>query len=465
VTIVTEEFRGLYGVVTTSLGQPALPPVYIAHPIVSVPHPEMRGRAEPAMSAIVDIATSRGDGTATLVDTGLRAAPSSAPAPQRAEVAPIRGGDVPRGHAGTSPTSPAVLDIERIAVEDDPDAVFERFAREGWTDGFPIVPPTEERVRRMLAGGGFDPSASLGPMPPSWGEATIASLAVNAVMAGCRPEYFPVVVTAVKAMLAAPFNLYGVQGTTNPATPVIIVNGPIARALDINAGGNLFGQGFRANATIGRAVRLIMTTVGGGVPQKADKSTLGNPAKYTCCFAENEARSPWAPLHVERGFDAGTSTVTVFGGAAPANIIEKSKTADAMLQTIARAMAASGSNNMFMSQEALIVLGPEHAALAARQGYDKARVRQTLFEHASIPFAHIGQSNADVLSVWRGPCIDEVDGERTLRIVEKPADILIVVAGGAGNHSASIPGWYSRSVTLPIVNAASASPAVELRRG
>jgi hypothetical protein len=342
--------------------------------------------------------------------------------------------------------------LERITVDDEPDAIFERFAREGWTDGLPIVPPTEERVARMLAGSDFDPSSSLGRMPPSWGEATIAKLAVNAVMAGCTPEYFPVIVAAVKAMLAKPFNLYGIQGTTNPATPVIIVNGPIAREIGINARGNLFGQGFRANATIGRAIRLIMTTIGGGVPQRADKSTLGNPAKYTCCFAENEADSPWAPLHVERGFEADTSTVTVFGGAAPANIIEKSKTADDMLRTIARAMAVSGSNNMFMSQEALLVLGPEHAAIAARQGFDKERTRRTLFEHARIPFAHIGQSNAEVLSVWRGNCIDEVDGQRTLRIVEKPEDILIVVAGGAGNHSASIPGWYSRSVTLPIVS-------------
>jgi hypothetical protein len=232
---------------------------------------------------------------------------------------------------------------------------------------------------------------------------------------------------------------------------VIVVNGPIVRELGINARGNLFGQGFRANATIGRAVRLAMTTIGGGVPQHADKSTLGNPAKYTCCFAENEAQSPWAPLHVERGFTPDTNTVTVFGGAAPANIIEKSKTADDMLQTIARAMAVSGSNNMFMSQEALVVLGPEHAAIAARQGYDKARVRRALFEHARIPFTEIGQSNADVLAVWRGNCIDEADGRRTLRIVEKPEDILIVVAGGPGNHSASIPGWYSRSVTLPLL--------------
>jgi hypothetical protein len=398
--------------------------VYVPHPIVSVPHPEMRGRAEPVMAAIVEVAT--GTGAPASGATGLHAT------------------------AGVSRPAAAAEVVERITVEDDPEAIFERFAGEGWTDGLPIVSPTAERVARMLAGSDLDPAFSLGPMPPRWGEATIAKLAVNAVMAGCKPEYFPVIVTAVKAILGKPFNLYGIQGTTNPASPVLIVNGPIAREIGVNARGNLFGQGFRANATIGRAIRLIMTTIGGGVPQQADKSTLGNPAKYTCCFAENEAQSPWAPLHVERGFDALTSTVTVFGGAAPANIIEKSKTADEMLETIARAMAVSGSNNMFMSQEALLVLGPEHAAIAARQGFDKERVRQTLFERARIPFEQIGQSNADVLGVWRGNCIEDVAGRRTLRIVERPEDIVIVVAGGAGNHSASIPGWYSRSITLPI---------------
>ncbi len=196
-----------------------------------------------------------------------------------------------------------------------------------------------------------------------------------------------------------------------------------------------------------------MTTVGGGVPQQADRSTLGNPAKYTCCFAENEADSPWEPLHVERGFAADTSTVTAFGGAAPANIIEKSKTAAEMLRTIAQAMAVPGSNNMFMSQEALVVLGPEHAAIAAREGFDKRRIRETLLEQAIIPFERIGKSNADVLAVWRANCIEEQGGRRTLRVVEKPDEILLVVAGGAGNHSASIPGWYSRSVTLPIARA------------
>jgi hypothetical protein len=418
-------------VCTTSLGQPSLPAVYIQHPIVSVPDVEMEGRAEHAMTAMVALAAAGRE-----TEAG------------------------PRAQAVT-----AVLD--RITVADDPEAIFDLFTREGWTDGLPIVPPTAARVAEMLACTDLEPGASLGAMAPRWGEATITKIAVNAVMAGCKPEYFPVVVTAVKAILARPFNLYGVQGTTNPASPVLIVNGPLARELDINARGNLFGPGFRANATIGRAIRLVMTTIGGGVPQQADKSTLGNPAKYTCCFAEHEAGSPWAPLHVERGFDAATSTVTAFGGAAPANIIEKSKTAVEMLETIARAMAVSGSNNMFMSHEALLVLGPEHAAIAARQGFDKARVRRTLFEQARIPFEHIGGSNADVLRVWRGPCIDEADGRRTLRIVEKPEDVLIVVAGGAGNHSASIPGWYSRSVTMPITRADGRPirSVAELKRG
>ena len=401
--------------------------MYVPHPIVSVPHPEMRGRAEPVMAAIVEIATETG--AYANGPTGLHTA------------------------AGASRPAAAAAVVERITLADDPETIFDRFASEGWTDGLPIVPPTEERVAQMLAFSDLDPSFSLGPMPPRWGEATIAKLAVNAVMAGCKPEYFAVIVTAVKAILAKQFNLYGIQGTTNPASPVLIVNGPVAREIGVNARGNLFGPGFRANATIGRAIRLIMTTIGGGVPQQADKSTLGNPAKYTCCFAENEANSPWAPLHVERGFEAATSTVTAFGGAAPANIIDKSKTANEMLETIARAIAVSGSNNMFMSQEALLVLGPEHASIAARQGFDKKRVRQTLFEHARIPFEQIGQSNADVLGVWRGNCIEDVDGRRTLRIVEKPEDIIIVVAGGAGNHSASIPGWYSHSVTLPLTRA------------
>ncbi|MBI3966879.1 MAG: hypothetical protein HY329_14700 [Chloroflexi bacterium] len=342
---------------------------------------------------------------------------------------------------------------ERISVPDTLEAAYERFYDEGWTDGLPIVPPTEERVQRMLAYSDLDPAHSLGSVPPKWGQATIAKLAINAVMAGCKPEYFPVVVTAVKAVLEQQFNLYGIQGTTNPVTPILVLNGLIARELDVNCRGNLFGPGWRANATIGRALRLIMTTIGGGVPQVGDKSTLGSPAKYTCCFAENEAESPWEPLHVERGFAAETSTVTAFGGAAPTNIIEKSKTAAEMLYTIAQAAAMQGSNNMFMSQEAMIVIGPEHAAIAGRAGLDKRAVRQQLFEHAHISFDRITEGNAEIIRHWRVGCVDEQDGRSTLRMVEKPDDLVVVVAGGAGNHSASIPGWYTRSVTLAIAKA------------
>lgn len=414
---------------TASLGQPGLPAVYIPHPIVSVPHPTMRKRAEPVLGSIVQVLTGedRGNGHGT--------------------------SELHAHLTGAAPRAIGVRAPERLLVPDDPEAIDERFAREGWSDGLPIVPPTPARVAAMLAYSDLDPSTSLGLMPPRWGETTVAKLAVNAVMAGCKPDYFPVVVAAARAILGRPFNLYGVQGTTNPASPILVLNGPIARELGVNAGGNLFGPGFRANATIGRAIRLIMNNVGGGVPQQADKSTLGSPAKYTACFAENEAESPWEPLHVERGFDAETSTVTAFGGAAPANIIEKSKTAAEMLRTIARAMAAPGSNNMFMSGEAMVVIGPEHASIAAAEGFDKAAVRQALFEHARIPLAAVGRGNAEVLAAWRGPLIEDRNGEWTARIVDRPDDIVIVVAGGPGNHSASIPGWYTRSVTVPITRA------------
>jgi hypothetical protein len=210
-----------------------------------------------------------------------------------------------------------------------------------------------------------------------------------------------------------------------------------------------------------------MTTVGGGLPHQSDRSTLGSPAKFTCCFAENDAANPWTPFQVDQGFGAETSTVTAFAGAAPANIIEKSKTAAEMLNTIAQAVAVSGSNNMFMSQQALVVLGPEHAAIAAHDGYSKEQVRQTLFEQACISFDRISSGNADVLAVWRAPNIEETASHRILRVVEKPEDILVVVAGGAGNHSASIPGWYSRAVTLPITHADGTpiGSVQELKRG
>jgi hypothetical protein len=187
----------------------------------------------------------------------------------------------------------------------------------GWSDGLPIIPPTPDRVQHMLEGTRRGPQSLIGRIPPRWGDATVEKVAVNAVMAGCLPAYMPVLTTAIEAMLAPEFNLYGIQATTHPVAPLLILNGPLARQLDVNNSYNVYGPGWRANATIGRAIRLLLLNVGGGIPGKGDRSTQGSPAKFAFCIAENETRNPWLPLHVERGFDAGTSTVTVWGGRVP----------------------------------------------------------------------------------------------------------------------------------------------------
>src|SRR5204863_594663 len=196
---------------------------------------------------------------------------------------------------------------------DDPAALVAEFSAREWCDGLPIVAPTPERVAAML--GGRDGSKSLGAMPPLWRQATLEKLAINAVMAGCEPACFPIVATAVEAMLDPAFNLYGVQATTHPVAPLLVVNGPYGRSIGVHGGQGCFGPGFRANATIGRAIRLILLNVGGAWPGRYDMATQGSPAKFSYCIAENEAASPWAPL--EKG-----DTVTVYGGEAPDNVNE-----------------------------------------------------------------------------------------------------------------------------------------------
>jgi len=204
-----------------------------------------------------------------------------------------------------------------------------------------------------------DPLEIVGILPPRQGEATIEKIAANAVMAGCRPEYFPVVLAAIEALADPLFNLDSVQATTHPVATLLVVNGPIAHTLGIQAGYNAFGQGFRANVTIGRAVRLVLMNVGGGLPGSGDRATQGTPAKIAYCVAENEAESPWEPLHVEAGLPATTSTVTVFGAEGPHNIQDHySNTALGVLRTVAGAMAQAGSNNLLGRGWPLLSLGP-----------------------------------------------------------------------------------------------------------
>lgn len=325
---------------------------------------------------------------------------------------------------------------ELLVVEEE-EAVEEAFYTERWTDGLPIVAPTEERVAAMLAAGDLDPAIMLGSMPPRWRPTYVHHIAVNAVMAGCRPEFFPVVVAGVRAALDSRLNLYGVQGTTNPAGVMLVVNGPARRELDINSGHNLFGQGRRANATIGRALRLCLINIGGGLPELGDMSTLGNPNKYGSCIAENEENSPWEPFHVERGFDAGQTVVTAAAVTAPQNIAILSQDPQAILDGIAHALMSSGSNLMLFTAQPLVVIGPVHATHLARNGYDKASIKRYLWEQGTVELTGLHTTDHKACREWKARCHYVEDGKEYLRPAVTPEDIGVVVAGGlSGPHSA-----------------------------
>lgn len=304
--------------------------------------------------------------------------------------------------------------LEIDATEDLIEVCYEN----GWTDGLPVVPPTPERVERMLSGTDRDPDELIAAVPPKWGRATVEKVAINAVMAGCQPAYLPLILTAVQAMTSEQFNLHGVQVTTSHVGPMLIVNGPIRKQLAINDGFNLFGQGYRANATIGRALRLVCTNIGGALPGELDRAAFGHAGKYTCCIAEKEAASPWDAMHVDRGFQADDSTVTVFAAAGPQTVNDHgSNTAESILNTISENIAAPGNS----SGETLLVIGVEHAKTISEDGFSKADIRRYI-------------------------------ADTTQRYSE--ADLLLMVAGGpAGRWTIVVPGWgspSSRAVTLAV---------------
>ncbi|MFQ5882390.1 MAG: hypothetical protein ACE5I9_07950 [Candidatus Methylomirabilales bacterium] len=335
----------------------------------------------------------------------------------------------------------------------------ELFFERGWTDGLPIVPPTEERVEAMLKALDRDPGEIVAVLAPKYGKATLEKIAINAVMAGCRPAYFPVVVATIQAIGDERFNLNGVQATTHVAAPLLIINGPVRQALEIKGEANCFGQGFRANATIGRAVRLCMINIGGGLPGLTDKATFGHPGKYTYCVAENEEVSPWEPLHVERGFRSEQSTVTVFAAEAPHNVSDHtSRSARGILTTVADSMATMGNNNMYKRGEMMVVISPEHAATIATEGWSKHDVKEFLFQEAGRPVRELvrgGEYYGEVTWEKYWPrWVDRNDPSALIPVVNRPEDLLVIVAGGtAGRFSLVIPGWGdlgTRAVTKVI---------------
>ena len=326
---------------------------------------------------------------------------------------------------------------KRYAV-DDPGQAIELCFEKGWTDGLPVVPPTEGRVRAMLDAVGLSPEHQVAFITNRQVAVTAEKVAINAVMAGCRPEYMPVVVAAVEGIGDPRWGYHGPATSTGGAGVLMIVNGPIARSLGFNSGDNLFGPGWRANATVGRAVRLVMRNAIGTQPGKLDRGTLGHGGKYSYVIAENEEESPWTPLHVERGCRPGDSAVTVMAALAPHQFYNQlSSTAAGVLTTMCDAMKNPG---MIGQPHYCVVLAGEHMRTIGADGWSKSDIRKFVFENTQNSVAHFKRTGRIAGAI-------KPEDESTMRsLVLTSDDLLVVAAGGrAGSFSCYIPGWGSRT--------------------
>jgi len=333
--------------------------------------------------------------------------------------------------------------LELARLEDEAEAFFER----GWTDGLPVVPPTPARVLRMLEGTTRPADEVVAVVGPDFADCTVEKAAVNAVMAGCRPEYFPVVLAALEAACTDEFNMHGLLCTTWFTGPVVIVNGPIATEIGMNSGVNALGQGNRANATIGRALQLVVRNIGGGRPGEIDRATLGGPGKYTFCFAEDEAGSPWEPLAVERGIPEGTSAVTLFAGSGPHGFADqKSREPESLARSMAWALDGVFHPKLALMSDAVLVVAPEHGRVFREAGWSKARLRSRLIELLTKPGAEI--------VAGAGGCAEGMPEHLAGADIPKfvPEGLLIVHAGGAaGMFSAVIGGWVRGDIgSVPV---------------
>jgi hypothetical protein len=306
-----------------------------------------------------------------------------------------------------------------------------------WTDGLPLVPPTVERVMAMLEGTTRKPDEVVAVVPPDLVECSVEKVAINAVMAGCRPEYLPVVLAAVEAVCTDAFNMHGLLATTMGTGPILIVNGPIRRELGMNTGINCLGQGNRANMTIGRALQLVVRNVGGGRPGEVDRATFGNPGKLSFCIAEDEEGSPWTPLSTDLGAAAGVNTVTVFPGEGPRNVIDQlSRDPESLARTLAVNLRTVHHPKAVMAFDCVLVIGPEHARVFHRAGWDKAQLVSRLHELLMIPGSELVRGAGGIAEG-----LPEHVRDATLPKF-RPGGILIVHAGGrAGLFSAIIGGW------------------------
>ncbi|HJZ66958.1 MAG TPA: TlpA disulfide reductase family protein [Blastocatellia bacterium] len=356
--------------------------------------------------------------------------------------------------AAVNPYAKRAARASRIELDDSVDP-FEYCMQFG--DPLPVIPPTVERVERMLACTTLPPDELIALIPPNYGMATVEKIAANAVMAGCKPEMMRVLIPLVRAVCDERFNIHGVQATTHFAAPLVIVNGPVRREMGFACGSNVFGNVARANSTLGRALQLILTNLGGARPGEIDMSTLGNPGKFSYCIAENEEESPWEPLHVERGFNSSESAVTLFAAEPPHGVSEHSaREGKQILKTISRALATVWSYRVCAGVEALVVLCPEHVKTLWRDGFTKQAVRECLWENTGVPIREFELGTSEGTATTRFYEQAVIDGEPCYLKFTEASAIKIVVAGGtAGKFSAVIGSWAagsrgSQMVTYPI---------------
>ena len=325
---------------------------------------------------------------------------------------------------------------------------FEFFLEKPWSDGLPVVTPTEARLAPMLAAAGRMPEDVIGAVPPAMNVATVRDVALHALMAGCRPDHLPVVIAALDLMLLEPFNLNGVQGTMHGVAPLMIVNGPHAARIGLNGGNGCFGPGFRANASIGRAIRLILLNLGGGMAGVASATIFGSPLRYTACITENVERSPWETLAVAQGHRVDEDTIACAMVESPRlHFDDVSQDPERLLTGIADGMAALGSWNMHARSDMVVAMGPQHATLCAEAGMSRTDVHRWLVERAGRTVGDLRRGGN-----WRREralalpiAVDPDDDGCFVPAIKHPDDLLLVVAGGWGPCTAICHGWSGGS--------------------
>ena len=410
----TDEFTYLAHLESESLGLGALSRVVVPHPINAQPREAIAAKAEAVREEVLRFLTT----------------PAEQLSSEHYETCQLGAVDAHEKSAA------------RISVGSSYEALADYLDEAGLGDGLPVVAPTPSRVERMLQWTDRDPDEVIAHIMPNGAAATVEKIAANAVMAGCRPMYLPLVIAGVQGMTQPAFNLLGVQATTHTVAPLMVVSGPLAEQVGLNSGAGLFGPGFQANAAIGRTIRMILLNIGGARPGLLDKSTMGQPGKFSYCIAENHARSPWEPLHVERGLPEGASMVAIVPGEGPHTVHDnQSTTGEGLLHVICGSIAQTGSNNSVFDADFLVVIGPEHAATMARDGFSKRDVQEYIFNNARIPLSK--WSTEYVQGLFRDKYPDrygDADAETTLaRFAPDPESVIVIVAGGPGKFTMHVP--------------------------